>query len=68
VNTVIKFQVQTNAGNLSEQLSAYGARGSIVVKALCYKPEGHEFDTLLGTFLNLLNPSCRNRPWGLLSL
>jgi hypothetical protein len=22
-----------------------GARGSVVVKALCYKPEGHGFDT-----------------------
>jgi hypothetical protein len=22
-----------------------GARGSIVVKALCYKPEGHGFET-----------------------
>jgi hypothetical protein len=22
-----------------------GARGSVVVKALCYKPEGHRFDS-----------------------
>jgi hypothetical protein len=22
-----------------------GARGSVVVKALCYKPEGHGFET-----------------------
>jgi hypothetical protein len=22
-----------------------GARGSVVVKALCYKPEGHGFDS-----------------------
>jgi hypothetical protein len=24
----------------------WGARGSVVVKALCYKPEGGGFDTL----------------------
>jgi hypothetical protein len=30
-----------------------GARGSVVVKALCYKPGGRGFDTLLGDFLNL---------------
>jgi hypothetical protein len=33
-----------------------GARSSIVVKALCYKPEGRGFDTLRGYFLNLPNP------------
>jgi hypothetical protein len=43
------------------------ARGSVVVKALCYKPEGHGFDTRAGEFLNLPNPSGRTRPWGLLS-
>jgi hypothetical protein len=32
-----------------------GARGSIVVKALCYKPEGRGFDTRCGDFLNLPN-------------
>jgi hypothetical protein len=41
-----------------------GARGSVVVKALCYKPEGHEFDIRWGKFLNLPNPSGRTRPWG----
>jgi hypothetical protein len=25
--------------------SLYGARGSVVVKALCYQPEGHGFET-----------------------
>jgi hypothetical protein len=45
-----------------------GACGSIVVKALCYKPEGREFDSRLGEFLNLPNPSGRTRSWGLLSL
>jgi hypothetical protein len=29
-----------------------GARGSIVVKALCYKPESRVFDTRGGDFLN----------------
>jgi hypothetical protein len=45
-----------------------GARDSVVVKVLCYKPEGRGFDTRWGDFLNLPNPSCRTRPWGLLSL
>jgi hypothetical protein len=45
-----------------------GARSSVVVKALCYKPEGREFDTRLDEFLNLPNPSGRTTPWGLLSL
>jgi hypothetical protein len=26
-------------------VSRVGARGSVVVKALCYKPEGHGFET-----------------------
>jgi hypothetical protein len=45
-----------------------GARGSVVVKALCYKPEGRRFDSRWGEFLNLPNPSGRTRPWGLLGL
>jgi hypothetical protein len=44
------------------------SRGSVVVKALCYKPEGRGFDTQWGEFLNLSNPSGRNMPWDLLSL
>jgi hypothetical protein len=39
-----------------------GARGSVVVKALCYKPEGRGFDSRLGEFLNLPNLSGRTRP------
>jgi hypothetical protein len=35
----------------------FGARGSVVVKALSYKPQGREFDAELGDFLNLPNPS-----------
>jgi hypothetical protein len=46
----------------------FGARGSVVVKALCYKPEGRRFDTRWGEFLNLPNPSGHTRPWGLRSL
>jgi hypothetical protein len=46
-----------------------GARGSLVVTALCYKPEGRGFDTRLGEFFfTLHNPSGRSRPWVLLSL
>jgi hypothetical protein len=45
-----------------------GVRGSVVVKALCYKPKGRGFDSRRGEFLNLPNPSGRTRPWGLLSL
>jgi hypothetical protein len=29
-----------------------GARGSVVVKALCYKPEGRGFNTRRGEFFN----------------
>jgi hypothetical protein len=43
-----------------------GARGSVVVKALCYKPEGRGFYTRWGKYLNLPNLSGRTRPWGLL--
>jgi hypothetical protein len=46
----------------------YGTRGSVVVKTLCYKPEGRGLDTRRADFLNLPNPSGRTRPWGLLNL
>jgi hypothetical protein len=42
--------------------------GSVVVEALCYKPEGNVFDTQWGEFLNLPNLSGRTRPCGLHSL
>jgi hypothetical protein len=45
-----------------------GSLGSVVIEALCYKPEGRRFDTQIGKFLNLSNPSIRSRPWGLLSI
>jgi hypothetical protein len=46
----------------------YRVGHAVVVKALCYKPEGRGFDTRSDEFLNLPNPSGRPRPWGLLSL
>jgi hypothetical protein len=45
-----------------------GARGIVVVKALCYKPESRGFDTRWGDFLIFLRPSDNTRSWGLLSL
>jgi hypothetical protein len=46
--------------------TASRARGSVVIKALCYKPEGLGFETRWGEFLNLPNRSGRSRTWGLL--
>jgi hypothetical protein len=55
--------------NLNERCTVIiRARGSVVVKPLCYNPEGRGFDTRRGDFLNLPNPSSRTRPWGLFSL
>jgi hypothetical protein len=48
-------------------ISQRGARGSVVVKALCYKPEGRGFDTPCGDFY-LPNPYGRTRSWDLLDL
>jgi hypothetical protein len=45
-----------------------GASGSVVDKALGYKPEDRGFETHRGGILNLPNLSGRTRPWGLLSL
>jgi hypothetical protein len=45
-----------------------GARGSVVVQALCYKPEGRGLDTRWGEFFNVPNPSGRIRPWSSLGL
>jgi hypothetical protein len=52
----------------SEAFHILGARGSVVVKALGYKPVGRGFETWWGEILNLPNLSGRTRPWGLLSL
>jgi hypothetical protein len=43
--------------------SAWGARGSLLVKALGYKSEGRGFENRLGELLNLPNPSGCTRPW-----
>jgi hypothetical protein len=48
--------------------SLEGARGSLVVKALGYKPGGRGFETHRGEILNSPDPSGRTRPWGSLSL
>jgi hypothetical protein len=42
-----------------------GARSSLVVKMLGYKPESRRFQTQRGEILNLPDPSGRTRPWGL---
>jgi hypothetical protein len=46
------------------------ARGSVVVKTLCYELEGSGFETRWGEyiFFNLPNSSARTVPWGSLSL
>jgi hypothetical protein len=47
-----------------------GAHGSIMDKALCYKPEGLGSETRGGKRIvfNFPNPSGRTTPWALLSL
>jgi hypothetical protein len=45
-----------------------GVRDSVVIKALCYKPEGRGYETRWGEFLNLPNLSGFIKPWGSLSL
>jgi hypothetical protein len=39
------------------------AHGSLVVKAIGYKPEGRGFEAQRGEILNLPNPSERTRSW-----
>jgi hypothetical protein len=56
---------------MSYNLDLWGiksARGSVVVKALEYKPEIRGFESRWGEILNLPNPSGHIRPWGLLSI
>jgi hypothetical protein len=48
VNTVMNLCVQYNAGKFLSGCTTGeggGERGSLVVKALGYKPEGREFET-----------------------
>jgi hypothetical protein len=46
----------------TERATHFHTGGSVVVKVLCYKQDGRGFDTRLGDFLNLPNPSGRSRP------
>jgi hypothetical protein len=55
------------SNGFAENARSYGARGSLVVKALGYKPEGHEFETQWGEILNLPDPSGCTMSWGLLA-
>jgi hypothetical protein len=57
--------------NIYTMHDSMGARGSVVVKAVCYKQEGCGLETQWGgriSFFNLPNPSCSTRPWGSLIL
>jgi hypothetical protein len=60
--------IRNKCGHINGYFIFLLIRGSVVVEALCYKPDGRGFDFRWGEFLNLPNPSCRTRPWGLLSL
>jgi hypothetical protein len=60
---VIKSRIKCD-----EAMLGIGARSSVVVNALCYKPEGRGFDTRWGEILYLPNLSGRTMPWGSLSL
>jgi hypothetical protein len=51
-----------DSANSASSKNTKGAGGSVVVKALSYKPEGRAFDTQLGEFLNLPNPSATLGP------
>jgi hypothetical protein len=63
------YYSQAAGSKRSKLIININLRGSLVIKALCYKPEDRGFDTRLGDFfLNLFNPSGRTRLWGLLSL
>jgi hypothetical protein len=50
------------------QFCDYDSHGSIVVKALGYKPEGRRFETQWSEILNSPKPSGRTRLWSSLSL
>jgi hypothetical protein len=64
----VQCPLWSRLGWLQNQCGRHGAgvepvpRGSVVVKALFYKPEGRGFDSRWGEFLNLPNPSGRTRP------
>jgi hypothetical protein len=44
--TELRFRMLTAVSqNIKFMTKGMGASGSVVVKALCYKPEGREFDS-----------------------
>jgi hypothetical protein len=53
-----------------EMIEVTRARCSLVIEALCYKPEGRGFETRRDEwiFFGLPNPFNCTRPWGLLNL
>jgi hypothetical protein len=63
-----KFYLVRRAVSSTFRTVQQAREARVVVKAICYKPEGRGFDTRLGEFVNLPNPSSRTRPWGLRSL
>jgi hypothetical protein len=50
VHTRLRLYFGTNTYLFVMLLKLWGARSSVVVKALCYKPEGRGFDTRWGDF------------------
>jgi hypothetical protein len=66
---VWKFSV-INRGKISGCTKCWeGARGSLVVEALCYKSEGaRSRPDEVNDIFNLPNSFSRSRPWGLLNL
>ena len=46
-SNICKFQQSLNNINYIKSVQLVGARGGIVVKALCYKLAGHGFDSRL---------------------
>jgi hypothetical protein len=64
--TRLTFLCYLRSSNIHIYIHSYTSR--VVVKALCYKPEGRGFGARWAEFLNLPNRFGRTRPWGLLSL
>jgi hypothetical protein len=60
---ILQLQLAMNPGPLAGFHPQSGARVSVVVKALCYKPKGRGYE-----FFNLPKPSGHTSQWYLLSL
>jgi hypothetical protein len=63
-----RLHISVDVTDIDSAIRTSGARGSVGVKALRYKPEGSGFETRFGELFNLPNPSGRTRTWGLLNL